>query len=65
MIRACTCGRLKDDGKWTDLFLAPGHLEAQTKVSFGICPDCVRELYPDMADELLKSISTKVKVGPF
>lgn len=52
MITACcNCWRIKNDtGEWINVDLDP----ETPNISHGICPDCIRELYPEFADELLK-----------
>lgn len=54
MIVACTCGKLKDGDTWTDIFLEYGYMDKKTVVSHGICPDCVKEMHPDMSETLLQ-----------
>ncbi|MBI3877904.1 MAG: response regulator [Verrucomicrobia bacterium] len=54
-----SCKRIRDDdGYWeqVDTYLA-NHSLAQ--VSHGMCPDCLRTLYPDMAEEILSLTGKK------
>ena len=49
-----SCKKIRDDqGFWTQVesYIA-SHSEAQ--FSHSICPDCVKKLYPELADQLLK-----------
>src|SRR5829696_1085529 len=46
------CKKIRDDtGYWNQLegFL---HTHTEAEFSHGICPECVRRLYPDLADEM-------------
>jgi len=46
------CKKIRDDtGYWNQL---EGYLHTHTEAEFshGICPECVRRLYPDLADEM-------------
>jgi len=50
------CNKVKEkDTEWIDL---PADLSALIgeKVSHGICPACIKKLYPDLADEILDKI---------
>ena len=50
-----SCKKIRDDqGFWTQVesYIAK-HSEAQ--FSHGICPDCIRKLYPQICDEILKA----------
>jgi hypothetical protein len=52
------CKRIRDDeGYWNQI---ESYLRSQsgTQFSHGICPDCLRRLYPDLADETLERMST-------
>jgi hypothetical protein len=48
-----SCKKIRDDkGYWSEVERYIGeHSEAQ--FSHGICPDCIRKLYPEFADEIL------------
>lgn len=48
----------KDDGFWEKV---EEYLEDHTDatMSHGMCPDCTRKLYPDMADEVLSDAATE------
>lgn len=52
-ISVCSrCKKVKENDKWMifeDYFLRLG-----LTFSHGICPDCLKEIYPDYADEILK-----------
>ncbi|MFH1137070.1 MAG: AAA family ATPase [Pseudomonadota bacterium] len=50
------CKKIRDDqGYWLQVEqYVQQHSEAE--FSHGICPDCLRELYPDVADQILKSL---------
>ena len=46
------CKKIRDDqGYWASV---ETYLKRHTDVDFshGLCPDCIRELYPDYADKL-------------
>ncbi len=46
------CHRIRDDkGYWERVELYFSH-HSDLEFSHSICPDCIRELYPDLADEL-------------
>lgn len=52
------CKKIRDDkGYWkaVEVYIRE-HSEAE--FSHGLCPDCVRELYPEYADLILKSINS-------
>jgi hypothetical protein len=55
-----SCKKIKDnEGNWTQM---ESYIQArsQAKFSHGICPDCVKKLYPDMYEEIFKSsLATK------
>ena len=48
-----SCKKIRDDeGYWKEVeTYISDHSEAQ--FSHGICPDCMRKLYPEIADEVL------------
>ena len=57
------CKKVRDDeGYWQriDTYIEE-HSDAQ--VSHGICPDCVRKLYPEFADEVLRDASDRAAPG--
>lgn len=54
------CKKIReDDGYWSqvDTYIAS---HTGTTFSHGICPDCLRKLYPEIADEVLKDIENKL-----
>ena len=57
MLPICShCKKIRDaKGDWQPL---EDYLEehSNTKLSHGLCPDCVRELYPQLADKILDKI---------
>jgi len=57
-----SCKKIRDDqGFWSQVeAYISKHSEA--KFSHGICPDCVRKLYPDLADEILAAVNEQVPV---
>lgn len=53
------CRKIRDDGGyWKEMEVYFEH-NSELEFSHGICPDCVRELYPECADEILNKIKTK------
>lgn len=65
LIPICTsCKKVRDDqGFWTQVeAYISKHSEAQ--FSHGICPDCVRKLYPDICDEIMAEIDGYVVSSP-
>ena len=53
-----SCKKVRDDkGYWNQIetYL---HEHSDTQISHGICPDCVRKLYPEYADAILRGEST-------
>ena len=56
-----SCKKIRDDkGYWSEVERYIGeHSEAQ--FSHGICPDCMRKLYHEFADEVLESQKNKDK----
>ncbi len=55
------CKKIRDDdGYWNKV---EAYISAHSDVRFshGICPDCVRKLYPDLADKILNSFETGKK----
>jgi hypothetical protein len=52
-----SCKRIRDDeGYWNQI---ESYLRSESGAQFshGICPDCLRRLYPDLADETLERMS--------
>jgi hypothetical protein len=48
------CKKIRDDsGYWTQVELYI-RKHSQAEFSHGICPDCLKELYPEIADHLEK-----------
>jgi PAS domain S-box-containing protein len=56
-----SCKKIRDDkGYWSEVEKYIGeHSEAQ--FSHGICPDCMRKLYPEVADEVLNRLEKDEK----
>ena len=56
-----SCKKIRDDkGYWSEVERYIGeHSEAQ--FSHGICPDCMRKLYPEIADEVLGRVENDEK----
>ena len=56
-----SCKKIRDDkGYWSEVERYIGeHSEAQ--FSHSICPDCMRKLYPEYADEVLRDLEKKEK----
>lgn len=54
-----SCKKIRDDqGFWSQVeSYVSKHSEA--RFSHGICPDCVRKLYPDICDKILESVDTQ------
>lgn len=52
------CGKVRDDeGVWKRLeAYVSDHTD--TRFSHGLCPDCLRELYPDDADEIIEQLNS-------
>ena len=47
-----SCKRIRDDqGRWNQI---ESYVAARTEATFrhGVCPDCLRRLYPDLADSV-------------
>jgi hypothetical protein len=55
MLPICaSCKKIRDDqGDWQEIESYISH-HSETGFSHGICPDCARKLYPELADELFK-----------
>jgi CheY-like chemotaxis protein len=54
-----TCKKIrKDDGYWeqVDVYLRE---HGGTQFSHGICPDCLHDMYPDIADEVTAEVAAK------
>lgn len=54
------CKKIRDDnGFWTqvELYLKQ---HADVQCTSGLCPDCIRELYPYVAEEVLKRVNSEV-----
>jgi len=50
----CNCKKIQDN---TGAYLDADEyiiLHTESKVTHGFCPDCIKKLYPEMADEILK-----------
>lgn len=57
----CHCRNVRDDeGVWSrlDAYLS-AHMD--TSFSHGLCPDCLRELYPESADAIIERINLRAK----
>ncbi len=56
-----SCKKIRDDkGYWSEVERYIGeHSEAQ--FSHGICPDCIRKLYPEIADEIFSPLEKDEK----
>ncbi len=55
------CKKIKDDkGYWEQV---ETYLSQRSDVLFthGMCPDCLRKIYPDMADEILQELEEETK----
>jgi hypothetical protein len=55
------CKKIRDDaGYWNEVAT---FIKAHSEVEFshGICPDCMRELYPDLMDEVLKEAGERTR----
>jgi DNA-binding NtrC family response regulator len=55
------CKKIKDDkGYWEQV---ETYLSQRSEVYFthGMCPDCLRKIYPDMADEILQEVEDELK----
>jgi len=65
MLPICAnCKKIRDDnGYWQTV---EKYLSDHTDTSFshGICPDCVRKLYPEFCDEVLASLATPQTSSP-
>ncbi len=57
-----SCKNIRDDkGYWRQIeSFIRDHSDAE--FSHGICPDCVRKLYPDLAEDILKKSSTTEEI---
>ena len=56
-----SCKKIRDDkGYWSEIERYIGE-RTDTQFSHGICPDCMRKLYPDYADEVLEYQKNKDK----
>jgi GAF domain-containing protein len=51
------CRKIRDDdGRWAHLeTYVSSHTD--TRFSHGLCPDCLRELYPDQADKIMEELN--------
>ena len=57
-----SCKKIRsEDGSWhhIETYLSKNH---KLDFTHGICPDCVRKLYPDIADEILENYHKKYKL---
>jgi hypothetical protein len=56
-----SCKKIRDDeGYWNEVERYIGkHSEAE--FSHSICPDCIRKLYPEYADEVLRGLEKDEK----
>jgi PAS domain S-box-containing protein len=56
-----SCKKIRDDeGYWSEIERYIGE-HTDTQFSHGICPDCMRKLYPEYADEVLERQKNKDK----
>lgn len=49
----CWCGRIRIEGEWKEDI--EGICEGNENLTHGICPDCIRTYYPEIADKKLKN----------
>ena len=55
------CKRIRNDqGDWEQIE-SYIHAKSEAEFSHGICPDCLRKLYPELAEEVLAETSRKEK----
>ena len=55
------CKRIRnEDGTWQDIEVYV-HDHSEADFTHGICPDCVRRMYPDIADSVLEKQPLKKK----
>ena len=57
----CHCRKVRDDeGLWSRL---EAYVSAHTDTRFthSLCPDCLRELYPELADSILEQLNAPDK----
>ena len=58
-----SCKKIRDDqGFWSQVETYIGKHSGAT-FSHGICPDCIRKLYPELADEILAACSKQTPSG--
>jgi len=50
------CKKIRDDGGYWRQIEAYIHNHSDAQFSHSLCPDCLREYYPDFADDIEKSI---------
>ncbi len=56
------CKKVRDDaGYWHQVEMYVME-RADVQFSHGICPDCVRKLYPEIADKVLNKINDKSEI---
>lgn len=55
-----SCKKIRDDQGFWNQIEAYISQHSDAKFSHGICPDCVRKLYPEVADEILATVNTKI-----
>ncbi len=58
-----SCKNVRDDtGYWNriDEYLIE---HTDTQLTHGICPECIKKLYPDVADQVLRELKSKDKTG--
>lgn len=55
LVVCSSCRRIRDNDQWHDL-LAYISTHSSTQFSHGLCPDCMRHLYPDLSEKILKLI---------
>ncbi|MCD4652200.1 MAG: hypothetical protein K8S56_10520 [Candidatus Cloacimonetes bacterium] len=57
VVKCCGCGRLKlGEDKWT---YSMAGLFSNERVSHGICPTCLRILYPKHAEQVLANLEQR------
>ncbi len=63
LVLCCSCFRLQLQGKWTDRIVAAGDYPS-TEFSHGICPTCLKRLYPEVARRLARTRRQAKAVTP-
>jgi len=61
IIVCCSCKKIRDDqGKWTPAGVLTSR-DTEDQFSHGICPECIKKLYPEFCREKVVNLHSPLK----